>query len=53
MFSDQVINPIGVELEQWLQLLYYKLLRDIKDEIDRTDLLIYSLVPNIYSSNNF
>lgn len=23
MFSDQVINPIGVELEQWLQL-YYK-----------------------------
>lgn len=52
MFSDQVINPIGVELEQWLQL-YYKLLRDIKDEIDRTDFLIYSLVPNIYSSNNF
>lgn len=49
MFSNQVINPIGVELEQWLQL-YYKLLRDIRDG---TDLLIYSLVPNIYSSNNF
>lgn len=52
MFSDQVINPIGVEVEQWLQL-YYKLLRDIKDEMEGTDLLICSLVPNIYSSNNF